>query len=140
MGMFLFIIGQLDFGNNLLFAIYSVFMKLNIVSEQYLKEKYESHIKQIVLTGNSGFSFKINMYRNQRRTLLIVGNANSGATLSLVLLNSNDTCTADIFNFGSEKLSIASQSNDSDVKTISINAPFWSTYTIISLDRLSIFI
>ena len=115
-------------------------MKLNIVSEQYLKEKYESHIKQIVLTGNSGFSFKINMYRNQRRTLLIVGNANSGAILALVLLNSNDTCTADIFNFGSEKLSIASQSNDSDVKTISINAPFWSTYTIISLDRLSIFI
>ena len=140
MGIFLFIIGQLDFGNNLLFAIYSVFMKLNIVSEQYLKEKYESHIKQIVLTGNSGFSFKINMYRNQRRTLLIVGNANSGPILSLVLLNINDTCTADIFNFGSEKLSIASQSNDSDVKTISINAPFWSTYTIISLDRLSIFI
>lgn len=138
--MFLFIIGQLDFGNNLSFAINSDFMKLNIVSERYLKEKYESHIKQIALKENSGFSLNINMINDKRRSLLVIGNANNGAILSLILLNTDDKCTADIFNFGSEKLSIASQSNDSDVKTISINAPFWSTYTIISLDRLSIFI
>ena len=138
--MFLFIIGQLDFGNDLSFAISSIFMKLNIVSERYLKEKYESHIKQIVLTTNSGFSFKVNMNRNQRRTLLIVGNANSTTVLSLVLLDSDNACTASIFNMGNHQLSITEQSDDGKIKTISINAPFWSAYTIISLDGLSVFI
>ncbi len=114
-------------------------MKLNIVSEQYLKEKYESHIKQIVLTSNSNFTFKINMNKNQRRSLLIVGNANSTTVLSLILLDSDAACTASIFNIGNQKLNITSQNHDERIKTIAINASIWSSYTIISLDGLSIF-
>ena len=140
MEMYLFIIERLDFGNNLSFAINSIFMKLNIVSERYLKEKYESHIKQIVLTNNDRFSFKINLNKNQRRSLLVVGNANSEAVLALVLLNSDDRCTASIFNVGTYQLSITSQSDDGKIKTIEVKAPFWSAYTIISLDGLSVFI
>lgn len=112
-------------------------MQSDLVTLEKINQLYEQHMKVIQTNDNSIFTVSINKLTYVRRSLLIVGNSNSEATMALVLLNSDSKNTCKVVNVCDIGIKLIGQSDDSSKKTLQLEGSIWSTYTVISLDRLS---
>lgn len=107
--MFLFIIGQLDFGNNLLFAIYSVFMKLNIFDKDKILSMFpivrknditkETALDGLINGGDSGFYYIIGPKSNFPNIGKFISGSQIYANMLVLSHNPNRVVTEIVFTF-----------------------------------------